>query len=73
MPAEVIKIDPKQKSSPTTILGMLLGHNEQIKHIAAVIIWENGDYQMVNDQMTLSEHAFATMVMQRALLKEMGD
>jgi len=71
MPAEVKKIRDDFPSSPKTILGMLQGHSDTIKHIAAVVIWEDGSFQMVNDPMSLSEHAYAIAIMQRALLEEM--
>ena len=58
-------------SSPELIIGMLAGYAKTIKHIAAVVIWEDGTFQMVNDSMSLSDHAFAIAVLQRALLAEM--
>lgn len=71
MPAQVVKIRSDDKSTPETILGMLLGHRDTIKHIVAVVIWDDDSYQMVNDSIALSEHAFAIAMMQRALFREM--
>ena len=53
------------------LLGMLIGHSAKIRHINAVVIWDDDSYQVVNDRMKLGEQAFALIVMLRSLLADM--
>lgn len=71
MPAEVKKIRDFP-STPELTIGMLQGHAHKIKHIAAVVVWDDDTYQMVNDPMPLSTHAFAIAVMQKKLMDEIA-
>lgn len=71
MIAKVHKIRPDMDSNAQTILGMVNASSEQIKHIAAIVVWENGDYQLVHDAMKKSELAYAFAIFQKEIFEEL--
>lgn len=71
MSAKIKKIRPDIESTPQMILGMLNGHSSQIKHIAAVIVWDDDSYQLVNDVMTKRDLAFALAIFQREFFEDL--
>ena len=73
MPAEVKKIRDDVQADPKMIVGMLNGYAGQIKHIAAVVIWDDDSFQIINDPMPLSKLAYAVAVMDRELRRGMDD
>jgi len=68
MAGKVVKIRPDIDSTGATVAGMLAGHAAQVKHIMAVVIWEDDSYQVVNDPQPRSQMAFAITVLQKRLL-----
>ena len=73
MPAEVKKIRDDIQSDPQMIVGMLQGYVSQISHIAAVVIWDDGTFQVVNDPMPLRDFAYAATILQRELNHQMDE
>ena len=74
MAAKVEKINVEQPASPKTLLGMLIGHSEKIDHIASVVIYNDGTYQLVNTKMPHSAMAFCSAIIQHAVFKDIdGD
>ena len=71
MTAEVKKIRPDLDATPEMILGMLKGYDKRIKHIAAVVVWDDDSYQLVNDPMTKRDLAFALAIFQREFFEEL--
>jgi hypothetical protein len=71
MPATVEKIRPDINATPETMLGMLRGHAGKIKHIAAVVVWEDESYQLVHDSMKKSDPAFALAIFQRQFFEDL--
>lgn len=60
---QVVKIRPEVQSTPEMLLGMLLGQSRRIKHIAAIILWDDDSSQLVNDPMQVSDLAWAHAIM----------
>lgn len=71
MSAVVKKIRPDMDSSPEIILGMLQGHSKQIKHIAAVVIWEDDSCQLVNDPMPKRDMAWLLAAFQKEFFEDL--
>ena len=71
MAAEVKKIKPDMDATPEMILGMLMGYRGKIKHIAAVVVWEDDSYQLVNDPMEKRDLAWALAIFQREFFAEL--
>lgn len=71
MSAEIKKIRPEIESTPQMILGMLNSYSPQIKHIAAVIVWDDDSYQLVNNVMTKRDLAFALAIFQREFYEDL--
>lgn len=71
MLAKVEKIRDDIDSTPDMILGMLNGHSGQIKHIAAMVVWDDGSYQLVHDAMEKRDLAWALALFQRELFEEL--
>ena len=71
MPAELKKINPAMDSTPEMLLGMLLGYRHRIKHLAAVVIWDDDSYQLINDPMTKRDMAWSLAVFQKEFFDEL--
>lgn len=71
MSAKLVKIRPDVDSTPEMLLGMLMGHKTKIKHIVAVVVWDDDSNQLVHDAMLKSDLAFALAVFQRDFFEEL--
>lgn len=67
MPATVEKINKDQAATPKTLLGMLVGCSDRITQVVAVVTYDDGTCQLVNNGMKQRDLAFAAAVIQREI------
>jgi len=73
MAAEIKKIKPEMDSTPEMILGMLMTHRDKIKHIAAMVVWDDDSAQLVNDPMPHRDMAWLLATFQQQFFTELQE
>lgn len=71
MSAVIKKIRADMDSTPEIILGMLQSYRKQIKHITAVVIWEDDSCQLINDPMPKRDMAWLLATFQKEFFEEL--
>lgn len=67
----ITKFDPRERSLDH-VLGKMCEHQDQIANIVACITWDDGSSQIVYNQQTNSELAYAMALMQAELIPLMN-
>lgn len=67
---EIHKIRPDMPSDPALIIAMLMQHRKRIKHIAAIVVWDDDSYQLCHDAMKKSEMAYSLVLFQKTVMED---